>query len=123
MLFAGRPELPLPSAPDTRSVDALRWIIVCLVSTIITQAILFVSVVGSEPRLFQSVSPLIPIIVLPVLLLVVVLVFYCNARDRAERSYWTPERLREQYPALWHLYCAGNRVTPDPASSAPGASR
>jgi hypothetical protein len=121
MMFAGRPELVLPPAPDTWTVVVLRWIKVCLVSAIVTQAILFVSVVSTEPRLFYSVSPLIPIIVLPVLLLGICLLFYCYALDGAERRYWTPERLRREKPALWYLYRASEsaHVSRRPGSRIP----
>jgi hypothetical protein len=108
MFFAGRPELVLPPAPDTRAIIALRWLVVCLASAVCTQVIWFFGVVMTEPRLFQSVLPLASIIVLPVILLGVCLLLSCLARNSAERRYWTPERLLQKQSLWLRFYCDGN---------------
>lgn len=112
MFFAGRPELPLPAAPETRTVAVLRWSVICLFSGMCFFVAGLAALVMIDVHAWWSLWPLLPLLLFPVLVFGVLLEAYCYARDQAERHYWTPERLRRMQPALWQLYCAGNAGRP-----------
>lgn len=105
MLFAGRPELVLPPAPETRQLRILRWLTALTVSATVVLSIgLFaLAAIHGEPYL-----QLLPALCLPVLASFAVLQLYFHRQRCENEAYWSPARIRQQLPHIWTLYCAGS---------------
>lgn len=105
MYFTNRPELLLPSAPDT------AWFLVCRAVLWIT-GIAFVAAVSSlwalsllepEPYLDTLFSTLSCV---PIWLISYIV--YISARERYEQRYWTAARVAQRCPYVWLLYRIGS---------------
>jgi hypothetical protein len=108
MFFAGRPELALPPAPDTRVLALLRWMTAFLASATTVFSLGLGALIALEGQPWLAFMPLL---LVPLLLVAGLFALFCDIRDRNEKHYWTPDRLRQLHPALWQLYCAGNPLS------------
>ena len=114
MLFAGRPELRLPSSPETPRARALGWLFAACSGVTIVFAITLVQISSTYGKPFLS---LVPALVVPVIVTFGAFQLHLWQCRRDDERYWTLERLRERHPALWYLYCSGSAAVPARHSS------
>lgn len=105
MLYAGRPELPLPPAPDTLGLQLYRVLLAGSGSALATLAIGLALLWLSEPESYRN---FLIFAAVPVYVWFIALGLYLSLRQFHEERYWTPERVARQCPAIWRLYDACN---------------
>ncbi len=105
MFFAGRPELKLPPAPETRLLRVLRWVVVLAALT--NASLLLVTIVLNLVSHLPWLA-MVPAFIIPVAFLGVAFEIYAAERRRHELAYWTAPRLEALCPSLWYLYRAAN---------------
>lgn len=105
MLYHGRPELPLPPAPDTPVLLLSRTLLAATGSALFTFT---AGTLGLSAMTPDSLMAYLPAALFGLYLWSAGFGVWLSLRLHHERRYWTAARVQRLCPAIWCLYCAGN---------------
>lgn len=105
MLYDGRPELPLPPAPDT---PLLSKSLACLSFSGSLAGTHMLLTVGFGFTIAPTALTYLPVSMICLYIWAFAFALWLSLRRDHEHRYWTPARVKQACPDIWLLYCAGN---------------
>lgn len=109
MFYHGRPELPLPPAPDTPLLSKSFTCLVFTGSLIGTHTHTHMLLtVGFGFTIAPAALAFLPVSMICLYIWGFAFALWLSLRRDHEDRYWTPARVKQACPDIWLLYCAGN---------------